>query len=160
AAKKLQQAGVSLLLNTCVTSASPEGVTLKNGRFVDGRTVVCTIGTSPIPLVEDLPLPKQRGWLTTEEDMRLSGSANDWAIGDCTVIINQHDGKPSPPTGQFAESQGTQCARNIIAVLQGRQTKPFSYRRRGQLCSLGGRSAVGEVFGLRLAGFPAWFVWR
>jgi NADH dehydrogenase len=160
AARKLKQAGVSLLLDACVTSVSPEGVSLQNGEFVKCRTVVSTIGTSPSQLVEDIPVSKQKGWLATEPDMRLRGSTNAWAVGDCAVIINQQDGRPSPPTGQFAERQGSRCARNIIAMMQGWPTRPFSYRRRGQLCSLGGRSAVGEVFGLHLAGFPAWFVWR
>jgi len=160
AARKLKQAGLSILLNACVTWVSPEGVSLQNRRFVEGRTIVCTIGTSAPPLVEDLPVPKQKGWLATEPDMRLSGTANAWAVGDCAVIINQQDGRRSPPTGQFAERQGVQCARNIIELLQGRATRPFSFKQRGQLCSLGGRSAVAEIFGLHLAGFVAWFVWR
>ena len=155
AARKLKQAGLSILLNACVTWVSPEGVSLQNRRFVEGRTIVCTIGTSPPPLVEDLPVPKQKGWLATEPDMRLSGTANAWAVGDCAVIINQQDGRRSPPTGQFAERQGVQCARNIIELLQGRATRPFSFKQRGQLCSLGGRSAVAEIFGLHLAGFIA-----
>ena len=92
--------------------------------------------------------------------MRLPRWPNVWAIGDCAKIFNQHDGRPSPPTGQFAERQGTQCARNIVRVIQGRPTKPFSFKPRGQLCSLGGRSAVAEVSGFRLAGFFAWVVWR
>src|SRR5258705_3445541 len=85
---------------------------------------------------------------------------NLWAVGDCAVIINQHDGPPSPRTGQFAERQGTQCACNIVRALQGRPAKPFCFKPRGQLCSLGGRSAVAEFSRLRLAGFVAWFVWR
>jgi NADH dehydrogenase len=113
-----------------------------------------------VPLVEDLPEPKQKGWLLTAPDMRLPRWPNLWAVGDCAVIINQHDGRPSPRTGQFAERQGTQCACNIVRALQGRPTKPFCFKPRGQLCSLGGRSAVAEFSRLRLAGFVAWLVWR
>ncbi len=160
ARKKLEQAGLNIVLNTCVTSAAPEGVALQNGRFIQGCTIVCTIGTSPLPLVGDLPAAKQNGWLLTTPDMRLSGSPNVWAVGDCAVIINQHDGLQSPLTGQFAERQGAQCARNIIRSLQRQPTRPFSYKPLGQLCSLGGRSAVAEFMGLHLAGFAAWFVWR
>ncbi len=160
AQRKLEQAGVNLALNACAKSVSPEGVTLEGGQFVKGGTIVCTIGTSPAPLIENLPVRKQKGWLLTDPDLRLPGWPNIWAVGDCAVIINQHNGRPSPPTGQFAEREGTRCARNIVRTLQGRPTRPFAYKPRGQLCSLGGRSAVAEVFGLHLAGFVAWFIWR
>ncbi|MEJ5171053.1 MAG: hypothetical protein WHU10_08700, partial [Fimbriimonadales bacterium] len=33
-------------------------------------------------------------------------------------------------------------------------------RSRGALAALGCRTAVAEVFGLRIAGFPAWFLYR
>jgi NADH dehydrogenase len=92
--------------------------------------------------------------------MRLRGAANVWGIGDCAHIINARDGQPSPPTGQFAERQGRQCAQNVIRLLRGQPTVPFSFRLLGQLCSIGGQSAVAEMFGLHLSGFLAWFVWR
>jgi NADH:ubiquinone reductase (H+-translocating) len=160
ARKQMEKAGVNFLLDAYVTSASPEGIALRDGQCVKGGTVVCTIGTSPPALVEDLPVPKQKGWLVAEADLRLPGSPNVWVVGDCAVIINQHDGRPAPSTGQFAEREGARCADNIVRVLRSRPTRPFSYKPRGQLCSLGGRSAVGEVFGFHLAGFAAWFVWR
>src|SRR5262249_37871192 len=85
---------------------------------------------------------------------------NVWGVGDCAHIINARDGQPSPPTGQFAERQGRQCAQNILRLLRGQATAPFSFRLLGQLCSIGGQSAVAEMFGLHLSGFLAWFVWR
>jgi NADH:quinone reductase (non-electrogenic) len=158
--RKMEQAGVTVMLNTSVKSATPEGVILDDGRTRNGGTIVCTIGNSPAPIVQNLDVPKERGRLETEPDMRLRGSPNIWAIGDGALIINQHDGHPSPPTGQFAERQGSQCARNIIRVLKGCATKPFSFKPLGELCSIGGHSAVAELLGFDLAGFLAWIIWR
>jgi NADH dehydrogenase len=104
ARKKMGQAGVNLVLNACVASVSPEGVALQNGQIIKGGTIVCTIGTSPVPLVEDLPEPKQKGWLVTAPDMRLPRWPNVWAVGDCAIIINQHDERPSPRTGLLVRS--------------------------------------------------------
>src|SRR5207247_400275 len=73
---------------------------------------------------------------------------------------NAHDGQPSPTTGQFAERHGTQCARNIVRVLDGQRTKAFFFKQLGELCSIGGHSAVADMLGLHLSGFLAWFVWR
>jgi NADH dehydrogenase len=77
----------------------------------------------------------------------LRDRTNAWAIGDCANILNAHDGQSSPPTGQFAERQGRQCADNIVRVLAGEPTRPFTFKVLGQLCSIGGHSAVAEMLG-------------
>jgi NADH dehydrogenase len=160
ARKKMEKAGVSMLLNARVALATPEGVGLQDGRFIKGGTIVCTIGSSAAPIIERLAVPKEKGRLLTEPDMRLRGSQNVWVIGDCGMAVNSHDGQPSPTTGQFAEREGTQCAENIVRVLKGEATKPFSFKQLGELCSIGGHSAVADLFGMHLSGFLAWFVWR
>ena len=157
---KMDEAGVDVLLGTGVAFATGEGVTLADGRTICGATVICTIGTTASPVVERLAVPKQGGRLVTDPDMRLTGRQNAWAIGDCGWIINAHDGAPSPPTGQFAERQGRQAAENLVRVLRGEPTRPFRFKNLGQLCSIGGRRAVAEIFGVRLSGFLAWFLWR
>ncbi|MDB6164989.1 MAG: Pyridine nucleotide-disulfide oxidoreductase, FAD/NAD(P)-binding domain protein, partial [Lacunisphaera sp.] len=156
---KMEKAGVTMKLNARVQLATGEGVGLKDD-FVHGGTIVCTIGSTTAPVIERLDSPKEKGRLLTEPDMRLRGSTNAWAIGDCANIINAHDGQPSPPTGQFAERQGRQCANNIVRIIGGEPTRPFSFKVLGQLCSIGGHSAVAEMFGFRLSGFLAWFTWR
>ena len=156
---KMEKAGVTMKLNARVQLATGEGVGLKDG-FVSGGTIVCTIGSTTAPVVERLDSPKEKGRLLTEPDMRLRGRANAWATGDCACIINAQDGQPSPPTGQFAERQGRQCAQNIVRVLRGEPTRPFAFKVLGQLCSIGGHSAVAEMLGFKLSGFLAWFTWR
>jgi NADH dehydrogenase len=156
---KMEKAGVTMKLNARVMLATGEGVGLKDD-FVRGGTIVCTIGSTTAPVVDRLDSPKEKGRLLTQPDMRLRGRSNAWAIGDCAGIINAHDNQPSPPTGQFAERQGRQCANNIIRVIAGEATRPFSFKVLGQLCSIGGQSAVAEMLGFKLSGFFAWFTWR
>ena len=159
AKKKMETTGITMKMNARVMLATGEGVGLKD-EFVRGGTIVCTIGTSIAPIVDRLDSPKEKSRLLTDPDMRLRGSKNAWAIGDCANITNAHDKRPSPPTGQFAERQGRQCAQNIVRVIRGEPTKPFSFRVLGQLCSIGGHSAVAEMMGLKISGFIAWFLWR
>jgi NADH:quinone reductase (non-electrogenic) len=160
ARKKMEEAGISILLNTRAVAATHEGIELNNGKMVTGATVVCTIGTSISPLVQQLDVPKERGRIRTAPEMRIEGQTNAWAIGDCALIINSFDNKPSAPTGQFAERQGRQAALNLVRILKGEPTKPFRFKALGQLCSIGGYSAVAEMFGMRVSGFLAWFLWR
>jgi NADH dehydrogenase len=139
---------------------TPEGVGLQDGRFLEGGTIVCTIGSSSVPVVRGLQAARDKDRLTTEPDMRLKGCSNVWAIGDCACNINAEDGRSSPTSGQFAERQGRQCAQNIVRVLKGHPTQPFRFKQLGELCSIGGHSAVADLFGMHLSGFLAWFVWR
>lgn len=160
AGKKMQQAGIELLLNSKVAVATAEGVGLVDGREIHGATVVCTIGTTMSPVVMRLQTKKEKGRIVTEKDMSLPGYKNAWAIGDCAHILNSYNSTIAPPTGQFAEREGRQVAENIVCVERGEQTRPFSFRPLGQLCSIGGHTAVAEMFGIHLSGFFAWFVWR
>lgn len=156
---KMAEAGVTIKLNTRVQVATGEGVGIGDS-FIHGGTIVCTIGSTIAPVVERLTTPKENGRLLTDPDMHLRGATNAWAIGDCALICNELNGQPSPPTGQFAERQGRQCALNIVRAINGEPTRPFSFKVLGQLCSIGGHNAVAEMFGLKLSGFLAWFTWR
>ena len=160
ARRKMEKAGVEMVLNARVSSATPEGVGLGDGRFLRGATVVCTIGSSPAPITCALDVAKEKGRLCCEPDMRVKGTENAWAIGDCAWILNAQDEKVSPTTGQFAVRQGKQCAQNIARKLRGQATQPFRFKQLGELCSIGGHSAVADLFGMHLSGFLAWFVWR
>lgn len=160
ARKKMEKTGVEIILNARVVSASFEGVSVQGGPFLHGGTIVCTVGNSPAPVSGALAFPKEKGRLLTEPDLRVKGSPNVWAIGDCAWILNAQNGQPAPTTGQFAEREGRQCAQNIAHLVRGQATSAFRFKLLGELCSIGGHSAVADLFGMHLSGFLAWFVWR
>jgi NADH:ubiquinone reductase (H+-translocating) len=161
ALQKMQRAGIKVLLKTSAAAATPEGVGLQDGSLIRAATVVCTIGTTSSPIVQRLVgVKKERGRMVTDPDMRLAGLPNVWAVGDCAYITNAFDNHPCPTTGQFAEREGRQAAENIVRVLRGEPTRPFYFKPLGQLCSIGGRRAVAEMFGFRVSGILAWFMWR
>jgi NADH:ubiquinone reductase (H+-translocating) len=157
---KMVANGVKVVLNTRVKQVTGEGVTLSDGTFFKAATVVGTTGSAPHPFVERMQSAKDKGRLVTSADLSLPDYRNAWAIGDCAAIVNAFDGEMSPPTGQFAERQGKQCAANIIRCMKGSETKPFSFRPLGMMCSIGGHNAVAEVMGFQLSGFLAWWCWR
>jgi len=96
----------------------------------------------------------------TGSDFRVQAVTGVWALGDCALVINQLDHKPSPPTAQFAVRQARVCARNLLNHLASRPLENFSYRTRGMMASVGRRRGVAQVFGVHLAGLPAWLLWR
>jgi NADH:ubiquinone reductase (H+-translocating) len=157
---KMEAAGITMVLKARVALATPDGVRLKDGRAIAGATVVCTIGSTMSPVVKHMSAPKEGGRVLAEPDMRIQGFTDAWAVGDCARIVNALDGQVCPPTGQFAERQGRQVAENILSALEGRPTEPFRFKPRGQLCAIGGHTAVAEIFGVRLSGLLAWLAWR
>jgi NADH dehydrogenase len=81
-------------------------------------------------------------------------------LGDCALIPNAFDGKPSPPTAQFALRQAKQLAANIRSVRKGQPVAAFRFRPQGLLASIGQRNGVAEVYGVKFSGMIAWFFWR
>ena len=157
---KLREAGVDVRLNSGAQEITAAGVRLKGGDLIEAATVVSTVGTSPNPLIQKLGLPLQHGRLVTNPDMSVTGASNVWAIGDCAMIPNAFDQRPSPPTAQFAMRQAQQLAANLLRTFRGLPTRPFSFRNLGMLASLGNRTAVAEILGVRISGFIAWLLWR
>jgi NADH:quinone reductase (non-electrogenic) len=158
--RKMQMRDVDVRLNARAALVTDRGVQLDNGDIIAGGTVICTIGTQPSELLDEIPTAKVRGRLAVNPDMSVPGVPGVWAAGDCAAVVNAWDGKPSPPTAQFAHAQATQLAVNIVAHLNGQPTRPFRYRPKGQLSSVGHNKAVAEVMGLKISGFVAWLMWR
>ena len=160
AARSLAQSGVQVRCGAKVARVSAEGVELADGEALASATVVCTVGTQPNPLARTLGLPLQRGRIVTQADGRVDGAPGLWALGDCAAQPNARGGNTCPPTAQFAVAQAHQLAANLLRTLRGEPTRPFSYQARGMMATTGHLKGVATLFGLRLAGLPAWLLWR
>jgi NADH dehydrogenase len=161
ATKKLRAAGVRMILGRRIASVTEDGVGLDDGTEIPAATVVSTVGNAPHPLLRDLPGAKdERGWIRPDDTFAVPGLDRVWALGDCASIPDDRTGRPMPATAQHAVREGPHAARNILAVLDGRAPRPFDYGQLGMLVSLGRFRGVGEIFGIKVSGFPAWFLWR
>jgi NADH dehydrogenase len=164
AAQAMTYRGIDVRLETRAARVDADGVTLEGGEFIAASTVICTIGTKPNPLVERLAvrlsLPTQRGRIDTEADMSVHGIPGIWAMGDCALVRNAATGQPSPPTAQYAVAQARQLADNLLRQLGGRDTRPFSYVARGMMATIGHMKGVAQIYGVSVAGLPAWLLWR
>ena len=135
--QKLRRNGIEVRLQTAAKEATAVAVHLASGEAIETGMIVCTVGTSTHSFIKALGLPLERGRLKTAPDMKVEGTANLWAIGDCSAVPNGYDLLPSPPTAQFAEEQARQLARNMTRESQGAPTRPFFFRSRGMLACIG-----------------------
>ena len=153
--------GVEVRLKSRLVAASGYEAIVTGGERIPTRTLVSTVPTSPHPLVERLALPKAaHGRLLTDAGLRVRGEENVWALGDCALVTVSANGATAPPTAQHAIRQAGIVADNVVAALRGSATRVYDFRGLGTMGSLGRRSAVAQVLGLRLSGFVAWWLWR
>jgi NADH dehydrogenase len=160
AQKKLAARQVEIRVNTRVTGVSERGVELSDGSALLTKTLVWTAGTSPNPLLEQLPCAKERGRLLVNEFLAVPEWPGVWALGDCALVPDRQTGKFCPPTAQHALREGKVLAENLRATVCGGQKKPFAFTTIGQLATIGRRTGVANIMGVNFSGFLAWWLWR
>jgi NADH dehydrogenase len=161
ALERLRRRAIEVFLDTRLESAEGGHMRLSNGERFDADTLVWTTGVRPHPMLARLGLPlDERGRVPVDDRLQVIGAEGAWAAGDCAAVPDLTTGGLSPPTAQHALRQARRLSRNLVAALRGRPLKPFRYRNLGQLVSLGRYKGVARVPGLRLRGFPAWFLHR
>jgi NADH dehydrogenase len=160
--RKLERAGIELLLGRRVVAVQPDGIELDGNELIPAETVVSTVGNAPHPVVAAIAgaATDERGWIAVDTTFAVPGLERVWAIGDCASIHDPRTGRPMPATAQHAVREGPHAARNVLAVLEGSDPVPFDYREVGMLVSLGRYKGVGIVFGIKVAGLLAWIMWR
>lgn len=156
----LAERGVTVRTGTRARCVGERGVMLTGGEFVAAATVICTIGNRPNALVERMLLPTERGRIVVNPDLSVPHAPGLWAIGDCALVPNAHDGRPAAPTAQFAVREAKCVAENLLCTLRGCPPRSFSHRARGAMAAIGRRKGVAEVFGVAFSGLPAWLLWR
>jgi NADH dehydrogenase len=157
AARQLVKRGIDIRVGTTLTSLDPHAATLSDGEHIPTSTLVWTAGVRASPAVSELGLAlDDRGRIVVDELLRVEGSENIWALGDNARVPNlATPDHPDPPTSQHALRQARRLAKNLAG-----DPKPYRYRMLGQVATLGRYRGIADVFGLKLRGFPGWFVTR
>ena len=159
---QLRSRGIDVRLGTTIEEVGPRSTRLSTGETIPTRTVVWTAGVRPHPSTRNLGLPlDEHHRIPVDEQLRVHGEEDVWAVGDCAAVPDPaRPGEACPPTSQHAIRQGRTAGRNIAASLGRGQPVPFTYKTLGQFVNLGRYKAVALVMGLKLRGFPAWWLAR
>jgi NADH dehydrogenase len=163
--KQLTARGMDIKLNTRLESVSDDGVVrLSDGEEFPSETLVWTAGTKPNPMLAETDLPVDgRGRVECEATLQVRGMPDAWAAGDLAAVpdLTKDDpGATTAPNAQHAVRQARRLADNIVAVLAGGQPEPYRHEYAGSVASLGLHKGVAQVYGVKLKGWPAWFMHR
>ena len=169
AQRALERLGVTVLTASTVTAVDEGGVTVDprhaSAERIPSRTVVWAAGVTASSLAGKLAgltgaELDRVGRATVERDLTLRGHPEVFAIGDM-VRVRDADGSPValPGVAQVAIQQGRYVADTVRARLRGQETRPFRYRDKGNLATIGRAAAVADLKWIRLSGLPAWVTW-
>jgi NADH dehydrogenase len=162
--RELEKRGIEVRRNTKVESMVDGRVVLSDASVLDTDTIVWTAGVRANPLLEasDLPLDNAKR-LQCLADLRVAGVDGAWSAGDCAAVPDLTKDDPAAlcgPTAQHAVRQAKVLADNIVASLRGKPLQDYKHAYAGSVASLGLHKGVAEVYGIKLKGFPAWFMHR
>lgn len=159
---ELRRRGITVLLDTRLESCVDGVVELSDGTRMLSDTVVWTAGTKPNPLPDQAGLPvDDKGRLRCRADLAVEGLPGVWSAGDCAAVPDlTRPGQLCGPTAQHAVRQGRLLGDNLVAALRGQAPRDYWHRNMGSVASLGLYQGVAQVMGVKVKGFPAWFMHR
>ena len=171
AADTLRSRGVEVRLSTLVRDATDTGAVLTStGDEVDSRigarTIVWSAGVGPTD-----PLPDEvsgaggggSGGVARSRSRRLEVDGclrlrpGVYAIGDVASVRPGGAEQELPMLSPPAMQEGRYVARAILSG--GEPARPFRYRDKGTMATIGRRAAVAQVGPLRVRGFLGWLTW-
>ena len=157
AARDLEALGVQIWTQCRVTEVNAGGVRM-GGEFLEAKTVIWAAGVKPSPLNTQLGEPLDRqGRVFVTSHLSLEKHPDIFVIGDQAAF--KVGDSFLPGLAPVAMQQGRWAARQILADLAARPREDFVYKDKGQMATIGRKSAVAMVGRLRFTGFFAWWMW-
>jgi NADH:quinone reductase (non-electrogenic) len=157
----LEKRSVEVKTGEAVAAVAPTRVTLKSGDVLPAHTLVWGAGLQGNALVRSLGLELERGnRIGVGPDLAVRGHPEVYAVGDIAAISDPQTPNPLPQLGSVALQSGEHVGATIARRIAGKEPKPFSYRDKGTMATIGRGAAVVQMLGGRtMKGFKAQAAW-
>lgn len=159
-ARSLSSMHVEILLKKLVKEYDGEKLTFVDGQQIVTNNVFWVAGVK----ANSLPgLPREaygRGnRLLVDEFNRVKGMADVFALGDTALMITTDYPNGHPQVVQPSIQQAGLLANNLRSMIKGKSLRPFKYKNKGSMATIGRNDAVAELSKVRFRGFFAWLLW-
>ncbi|RRJ97581.1 NAD(P)/FAD-dependent oxidoreductase [Opitutaceae bacterium TAV4] len=162
--RRLEKMGVTVHLNTAVRDLG-EGWVRAGERRIDSVITIWAAGVEGSPVARTLSGVSldRAGRVQVAPDLSLPAHPNVFVAGDLAALTDAR-GVRVPGVAPAAAQMGRHAARQILADLAGpasrlRERRPFIYRDKGSMATIGRSAAVAQVGRLRWRGWAAWVAW-
>jgi NADH dehydrogenase len=163
AQRRLEKMGVEVRTGVRV-EAIRQGEVIVAGETIRADNIIWAAGVGAAPLAKKLGLEIDRaGRIQVLPDLSVPGYPEVFALGDI-VTLTDAKGVIVPGVAQGAMQMGRHAAKLIEQELRGEKLAPvgreaFAYFDKGNLATIGRSSAVADIRGRKLSGYPAWLAW-
>jgi len=159
--KALEKRTVEVMTGEIVASVSPKRVTLKSGETLEAHTLVWGAGLQGNALVQSLGLTLERGnRIGVSPELTVPERPEVYAIGDIAAIIDEKTKQVLPQLGSVALQSGHHAGESIARRIAGKNAKPFKYRDKGTMATIGRGAAVVQMLGGKtMKGMKAQVAW-
>jgi NADH dehydrogenase len=156
----LEDMGVTIYNGVRVNAYDGNTLQINNGQTLKTKNVLWAAGVlGEIP--QGIPpesLQKGNRILTDDRNL-VKGFTNIFAIGDVANVVAPDLPYGHPGVAQVAIQQGKHLAKNLKAIIAGKETTPFVYHDKGSLATIGRNKAVADLGKIKFQGFFAWLIW-
>lgn len=160
AKKYLEKLGVEVVLNTRVLDVSGDYVQTSTEQDIIAKTLIWTAGVTGNPvegLGKEAIIKGNR--IDVDEFNRVKGYDDIYALGDVACMRSETLPYGHPMIAPPAMQQGVNLGKNILRAQQGKEMRPFKYKDKGAMATVGKNKALVEMGKLRSRGTFAWFIW-
>ncbi|WHP48115.1 NAD(P)/FAD-dependent oxidoreductase [Mannheimia bovis] len=149
--QELKKAGVEVRLGTMITEAREDGLMTRLGEKIEADIMVWAAGVKAPDITREFGFETNRlNQIQVKDTLQATVDDAVFVIGDCAALMQ--DGKPIPPRAQAAHQMATLCGKNIVALLEGKELKPFRFNDKGSLLSFSKFGTVGNLMGNLVSG--------
>lgn len=157
----LEELGVNVWKNIRVSEYDGKRVSTDTDTFFDSFTLVWAAGVQAVGVkgLDAKELLGRGNRLKVNQFNQVTGFDDVFAIGDVAQMETEDFPNGHPMMAQPAIQQGHHLGENLVRLLNGKPMKPFSYRDKGSMATVGRNKAVVDLPKIRFQGVFAWFVW-
>jgi NADH:ubiquinone reductase (H+-translocating) len=161
AEEALTKRDVEVKTGEAVASVTPTRVKLKSGDELKAHTLVWGAGLQGNPLVQSLGIELQRGnRIAVGPDLLLADHPEVYVVGDIAAITDSKTEQMLPQLGSVALQSGEHAGEAIADRIAGKEPKPFAYKDKGTMATIGRGAAVVQFLGGRtMTGAKAQAAW-
>ena len=159
--KALAKRTVEVIVGQAVESVSPTRVKLKSGAVLNAHTLVWGAGLQGNRLIQALALDLERGnRIGVGPQLTVTDYPEVYALGDIAAITDAKTKQVLPQLGSVALQSGEHAGEDIARRIAGKEQKPFKYKDKGTMATIGRGAAVVQMLGGRtMKGKAAQLAW-
>ncbi|MBN2868371.1 MAG: NAD(P)/FAD-dependent oxidoreductase [Flavobacteriaceae bacterium] len=157
----LEKLGVQIWKNVRVTGYDGNVVTTNSDLTFETETVIWAAGVkgAAIKGIDGETLITRSNRIEVNQFNQVKGYNNIFAIGDVAQMTTDKTPHGHPMMAQPAIQQGKQLGENLLRLIENKPLKPFKYRDKGSMATVGRNKAVVDLPKFKFQGVFAWFVW-